>query len=547
MVNHGPSQGCITCKQRRVKCDEAKPECRQCQRLSLCCGGYKTRPANLKFRDQTHKFGNIKVRKNEAILGCRQLKDPDTAVPFYLGHYVNIGRRTESARGFFEVLTPVYSAQRQDSALSLAVSAVASEVLNLWCYGPASLSWSRESYSQAVVGLRRAIQDPVEQNKPATTMAILTLQWYENIAAIYGHRSATPTHHSGALSLLPFMSSDDTSKDQPTIASIRSFITHAEISSAIRQKRPVHGAISSWIRRGGLLTTPGNPSSVLDAIGATVADLQARYAHHVSVSLGTFGGFAAEAKVIDQQLLTWSWSVPEHWQPVRLSCGQDFDTSIPAYRSSCEIYPSSQIGNIWNLWRVYRLSLVRIIFESSHPESQESTAVDQDVFRYEQVFRELVDAVCYSVPFYLGNRIRLMNVTDFHDFSISLCRHSLSSQDSPGQFPQLLTSASTSEDEHRRHIIAQGPWHIMSPLSRLLTLFAEDDKEQLTRLLGSGQHEWMREQFLRVTTLLHLSPPNQDSAVENWGQGSLGPVAVDTRADYLANILRRGAMFMSGP
>ncbi|KAL3418136.1 hypothetical protein PVAG01_09851 [Phlyctema vagabunda] len=32
--------GCTTCKQRRVKCDETKPECVRCQNLGRDCGGY---------------------------------------------------------------------------------------------------------------------------------------------------------------------------------------------------------------------------------------------------------------------------------------------------------------------------------------------------------------------------------------------------------------------------------------------------------------------------------------------------------------------------
>ncbi|KAH7032643.1 uncharacterized protein B0I36DRAFT_99359 [Microdochium trichocladiopsis] len=32
--------GCVTCKSRHVKCDEGKPTCEQCARLSLKCGGY---------------------------------------------------------------------------------------------------------------------------------------------------------------------------------------------------------------------------------------------------------------------------------------------------------------------------------------------------------------------------------------------------------------------------------------------------------------------------------------------------------------------------
>lgn len=33
--------GCITCKAKRLKCDETKPSCHQCERRKVECGGYK--------------------------------------------------------------------------------------------------------------------------------------------------------------------------------------------------------------------------------------------------------------------------------------------------------------------------------------------------------------------------------------------------------------------------------------------------------------------------------------------------------------------------
>ncbi|KAJ5732459.1 hypothetical protein N7493_003940 [Penicillium malachiteum] len=33
--------GCITCKAKRLKCDETKPSCHQCERRKVTCGGYK--------------------------------------------------------------------------------------------------------------------------------------------------------------------------------------------------------------------------------------------------------------------------------------------------------------------------------------------------------------------------------------------------------------------------------------------------------------------------------------------------------------------------
>lgn len=38
--HHKTRSGCVTCKQRRVKCDESKPECQRCRKAGQICGGY---------------------------------------------------------------------------------------------------------------------------------------------------------------------------------------------------------------------------------------------------------------------------------------------------------------------------------------------------------------------------------------------------------------------------------------------------------------------------------------------------------------------------
>ncbi|KIV87741.1 hypothetical protein PV11_03266 [Exophiala sideris] len=40
--HHKSRGGCVTCKQRRVKCDESKPECQRCRGVGQICGGYNT-------------------------------------------------------------------------------------------------------------------------------------------------------------------------------------------------------------------------------------------------------------------------------------------------------------------------------------------------------------------------------------------------------------------------------------------------------------------------------------------------------------------------
>lgn len=85
----------------------------------------------------------------------------------------------------------------------------------------------------------------------------------------------------------------------------------------------------------------------------------------------------------------------------------------------------------------------------------------------------------------------------------------------------------------------------MHPLSRLLTLFSEEDHgEGIASCLRPGQREWIRDQFLRVATLLHLP---SESGNDRERSDSPGVGSADAKAEYLAREIRKGAILMSGP
>ena len=488
----------------------------------------------------------------------RYVAEPDTAVPFFLQHYASMGRQLCSARGFFEVLIPVYSSQPQNSALSLAVSAVASKVLSLWRRDNSRSP--QKNYTRAVNCLRGAIQDRNECGKPATTLATLSLQLYENVSSVYGLRSGTRVHHDGAVSLLPFLDSNSTNR--VTNAYICRFILHTEICSAMRQERPVHGIVHPWLEGNNRTAAPENQSSVLDNIGVSVAELQARYIQLVTkngimTSLPALREIRMEAKRIDDRLLTWARSVPEHWLPRRLISGQHIDPSIATYRSICEIYPSCSVATIWNLWRVQRLLIVKIALGSLNTismhgadglTSDEISPMHEDFVEYINTFQSLVDSTCYSVPFYLGNRMTPLNMTDFDDPTILLpsCDFLVHRGEAP--WIERINDSKASRDAHRRHIHAQGPWHVMTPLSRLLTFFLDDCGQLMATFLRPGQQAWIREQFLRVTTVLHLPSMQAGGCEEELQLSNLLPHgSEDTRVERLAEDIREGLTFMSGP
>lgn len=572
MVNRGRSAGCLTCKQRRVKCDETKPQCRACTRLDLRCEGYATpKHIKLKFKDQNHKFFRISTstsqdidahstasssrssrsddqgQEHETAIILRRPSEPDTAVSFYLSHYARMGRDLDSSRGFFEMLIPAYFSQPQDSALSLAVSTLASEVLSGWRHDPGSFRTPRQSYTRAITRLRVATQNPIERSKPATALAVLVLQTYENVCAIYDLRSASSTHHDGAASLLCLVDTDDT--DKTLRAYLRKFMLHTEVSTAIRQKKPLRNVAYSWIENGVQSGATDNPSSALDAIGVSIAELQAKYTQFELQDGDTLSRrnllsrYMVEAKGVSAKLMAWTESVPDHWRPSRLITGREVDSSIPSYQCICEVYPSCQIASIWNLWRFQRLLLVKITlsfagaFSAQGPTCAWTSADRMKLADCQTTLQDIVDNICYSIPFYLGNRFTRTSLTDFDSPTISLpCDYFLG---------DLLRSprARMSNNDHRRHIIAQGPWRAMHPLSRLLTLFSEEHGDCIARLLRPGQREWIRDQFQRVATILHL-PLKSRTYSDSTG---LPTGLADVRVEYQARDIRKGAILMSGP
>ncbi|KAJ5165202.1 uncharacterized protein N7500_007032 [Penicillium coprophilum] len=575
MVNRGRSGGCVTCKQRRVKCDETKPECRTCQRLELGCGGYNIlKYPKIKFKDQNHKFCNhthqyaveaattpsrssecdVQDREVARALNSRRLSEPDTAVPFFLNHYASLGRDMGSTRGFFEMLIPAYLSQREESALSLAVSALASGILSMWRGDDSSFRSPRKSYFRAIKRLRIATQDPIERGKPATVLAVLALQTYENASAVYDLRWASSMHHNGAASLLLSMDSD--SIDGSVRSYLRRFMLHTEVSTAIRQKEPLKDIAYSWIGSKDTMAVPENPSSTLDVIGASVAELQASYTQFMTKGSSTtsservLGEWMAKASRVSAELLVWAEKVPEHWKPLRLISGRDIHSSIPTYQSVCEVYPSCQIASIWNLWRSQRLLLAKITLASLKTFSdfsrfgftyEKCLGDPTDPANCEQIIQEMIDGVCHSIPFYLGNRTTRSSLTDLTDPAVLLPSQYLLEDEARLAGDGL--NAGRSRDDHRRHIIAQGPWRAMHPLSSLLTLFSEDYDEVIASFLRPGQREWIRDQFLRVATLLHLPSEPRNGLKISESPGELA----NAKTEYMAKEIRKGAILMSGP
>jgi hypothetical protein len=428
-----------------------------------------------------------------------------------------MGRSMESNRGLFEFLPSILSAERHDSALSLAIAAAATKNWRLWCGGGVNVG--DEPLSKALARLQKAIADPSERTSRGTILAALLLQFYENMSAVFSRRKANRTHRDGALAILSQQTLDDINSLYR--GHILGYFLHTEVSLCIIEKRPFPVSATTWLESGAAATIPVYPSSILDTIGVSVANLQYIFARlsssekHRPASSKHSRRWRNKIIRTDEQLKEWQRTVPDHWRPRRLESGKDMDLAIATFSGTCDVYPSIQVATIWGVWRTYRLIILKIklgllqdFSPDRIPEEKELENWNNDLERNLciQDVKELVDAISRSVPFYLGNRTKPSSLSDLTDSQIIFpSYHDLASGDEAVNRYQS-SDYYMSRDDHHRHAIVQGPWHILGPLTHLMSLFSDREASPLTEVPQQAQVDWIREQFWRAIYLLHLEP-----------------------------------------
>ncbi|KGO74751.1 Protein of unknown function DUF3468 [Penicillium italicum] len=120
MVGVPHSTGCPLCRERRIKCDEAVPECSQCQRYGRACPGYKR---TFRFQDEGPNLArrhrsNTRRKGRDALAGpTASAKSPTrtdqpphsdsvTAADIVRGNAVALTRRHSSLGGWDEKVSP---------------------------------------------------------------------------------------------------------------------------------------------------------------------------------------------------------------------------------------------------------------------------------------------------------------------------------------------------------------------------------------------------------------------------------------------------------
>ncbi|VUC29863.1 unnamed protein product [Clonostachys rosea] len=565
MVNLGPSRGCRTCKERRVKCDEGKPACQRCLRLGRECGGYQKKVAPLKFKEQKINYGPIPLQRRaspgssstssstpskqrqsrqqnrqlnltvtHSRSGCRTPmssspspipSDDDTAVSFFLRHFCVSNPRNLYIGGFCDTLPSVLASERRDSPLYAAIVAVSSWVLTFWTNGGLPNKKPHEWHVRAIEWLRTAIRDPQESQRQSTILAAFVLQLYDNFSAFRGLREAPRLHYDGAVALLKRQPVEVLSS--PCWNRMVSHVLHVEVVSAIQEKQHFPLSEFSWVQ---LDLMPLNSNTGLDVIGITIANLQSRYLALMEhddiypIAEQDLDNLLLDMEDAEAQLLDWQNTVPDHWHPSYLQQVKLAEPPIMSYGGDCDIYPSLQVAATWNTWRNYRILLFKMtigILDRVPPTAFSYFDINKrakmEAYARSSI-QDMVDSLCRSIPFHLGNRIFSGSLDDLNDPNIEVPSYYDLEFCSDNQFEATSEENLAISEAYRRHVIALGPWHISVPLCNLVSIISEPFGSFIARSLRPGQLDFVRGELIRVAMILQIEAPELENA-KKWARG----------------------------
>ncbi|KAJ5150527.1 uncharacterized protein N7500_010716 [Penicillium coprophilum] len=211
--------GCMTCKIRRVKCDEEKPQCRRCVSTGRKCDGY----AHLPFAEEGLRSSRNNYSSRQRLVQ-RDVIDPGSSFPLSGSHtsdevtirHMHHSEKTDGfplhscqnfpltyslaeswnthfipfvidnfrlsfqmAKSIYSTFHDVLSKAEEKSALYQACNAVARAYMANISRTSKARSDRAKAYGFALMAIRSAIQDPYQCKSDNTLLAIWLLGLYE--------------------------------------------------------------------------------------------------------------------------------------------------------------------------------------------------------------------------------------------------------------------------------------------------------------------------------------------------------------------------------
>ncbi|KAL9123729.1 MAG: hypothetical protein Q9217_006871 [Psora testacea] len=408
-------------------------------------------------------------------------QDPEQqSLAFFMTNFTHDRRREEIWGGSLEALPTLFKKAEAKSPLTAAVTTTAMGSI-AWSPGHSGFrTQSIQIYGTSLKRISESLTDPEQSQSDNVLMAVLMLGFYEvrhpsyaNIKSLTLQRSARGLHTKGAVALIK-----------------------ARKPQSFHNQTSLRLYLAVRAQLLGQCIENGDPTPFEDFLAATEGSLPEDFVpscadHLALLSMSLPKLHLREKRMLDetnivakhaaaQNLLKdaqeadlvldfWTSTVPEEYQFISLPLREDIRKSgiiLDMYPQSLDIYCDHPMANTWNIWRIRRINVLRMIMncadilKPAHSANLPSTEYQNAL----QIIRRLANEICSSVPFHLGyDKKRFRDRAAFADYPHP-----------PGEakWPENFAASG-----------AVGGWLMMQPLSFVAKLDC----------IPETQRDWVRE------------------------------------------------------
>ncbi|CEL00731.1 hypothetical protein ASPCAL00328 [Aspergillus calidoustus] len=429
MVYCGRSRGCFLCRKRKIKCDEALPECGNCRTYGRPCPGYRLESI---FRNETSKVEQLVKKTNGVPLGGYRGRRRDSTTPslslyhvadstweeravcYFFDQYTSVAEDDNQAISHLSFLPSLYAFCRDNepdsltaSCLRHAVDATALMALTNDVNAPSLALRAREYYGHALRGLRQALATQTQAVKDETLTTMVLLALFEDIT---GERNGLASSHSAGFELLMKLRGQGQLGHAQGRDLFHFAYTHTHVEILVLRERPRYD--TDWIAESLNSTDPIARlilvASKLSQLFLATSSLQASAAGSTPASFPPDGAsqlslLLLTCRQIELELTSWSQDLPESWLPLVIYA--DKNTT----RDPLITYHHLSIASVWTYYRA-----VRIVSHLITAELRRTLALatgDSNVFDNDDlsssttpstIQRQIAD-ICRSIPFCVGD------------------------------------------------------------------------------------------------------------------------------------------------
>ncbi|KAJ5774958.1 hypothetical protein N7457_009854 [Penicillium paradoxum] len=458
-----PSKGCGECRSRKIRCDQVRPACSQCNRAKRDCPGYRDQ-LSLMFRDESksvvRKAAAAKHRnertdqradrssrtaiqeRNPVRPGLTTVVEPDFAFssdPHHIYFMQQLGQCPLEIQPSQEIDTAKHEAicyflqsnaipgtfwttdmvskflsqtggPASQKAMQASVVATATAMLSRVRGLPSLKEVAHREYGSALRLLNSALADINEAKTNQTLGTVVLLAIYEVVTSRSPeHIDSWTNHINGAAALLDLRGTDQLKND----AGLRLFLhlRYQIVISCLQRDARVPKSLLECTKVAMFLCPAEAHGNRLVMIIGKLSNLRADIR---TDSLNNEWEIISAASAIEADLLAWLAALPPEFS-YTTHVTSPFDSvfrqrfcGISPYGDQYHVYPTLWVCNSWNQYRSARIVVSEIILSHVRKLSNSSSLSSlSDEFRLQyrtlrSTIRRLAVEICRTVPFHFN-------------------------------------------------------------------------------------------------------------------------------------------------